>query len=78
MQYYLLPPQVGAIMLECARHLNLVKTPPVNSDLLMDRALCEGGYHQRTLLARLVKILEGEHLSRLACTSVRPAPFDLH
>lgn len=62
--------KVGAIMVECSRHVNLVRVPAEKSDPLLERVLGEVGHRQRELLSRLVRILEGDHLARLACTNV--------
>ena len=62
--------KVGLIMMECVKHLNLVKIPPENSDLLLEKALLECGLHQRRLLSTLLRILQGDHLARLTCQQV--------
>lgn len=62
--------KVATIMVECSRHVNLVRMPAENSDSLLERVLGETGYHQRTLLSRLIRILEGDHLARLAYADV--------
>ena len=62
--------KVATIMVECSRHVNLVRVPAENSDSLLERVVGEAGYHQRALLSRLIRILEGDYLARLACTNV--------
>lgn len=62
--------KVATIMVECSRHVNLVRMPAENSDSLLERVVGEAGYHQRALLSRLLRILEGDHLARLACANV--------
>lgn len=64
--------KVSSIMVECARHVNLVKVPTEVSDseAAIGRALSECDYKQRSLLKQLMVILEGEKLSRLAFASV--------
>ena len=57
-------------MIECSRHINLVKVPAENSDMLLSKAIQEAGYHRKILLRQLVDILEGDHLARLACANV--------
>ena len=72
--------KVGAIMVECSRHVNLVRVPVEKSDPLLERVLGEVGHRQRELLSRLVRILEGDHLARLACANVSgmsPTPYKL-
>ena len=67
--------KVGLIMMECVKHLNLVKVPPENSDLLLEKVLLECGFQQRRLLSTLLRILQGDHLARLTCQQVcRPLP----
>ena len=58
-------------MLECSRHLNLVRPLGEATSLPLERVVAEAGYHQRILLSRLVRILEGDLLARLACSNVR-------
>ena len=60
-------------MFECVRHMNLVKTPPGSSSsgVLLEKAMSECSYQQRSLLVKLVKILEEDHLARLTYTNVR-------
>ena len=62
--------RVSVIMMECVKHLNLVKVPPENSDLLLEKVLLECGYQQRRLLSTLLRILQGDHLARLSCKQV--------
>ena len=70
--------KVSLIMLECVKHLNLVKIPPENSDLLLEKVLLECGFQQRRLLSTLLRILQGDHLARLTCQQVsQPPPLDL-
>ncbi len=59
-------------MVECTRHVNLVKVPTEasESEALIGRTLSECDHKQRSLLKQLVGILEGDRLSRLACTAV--------
>ncbi len=57
-------------MIECSRHINLVKVPAENSDLLLTRAIQDASYQRRVLLRRLVEILEADHLARLAFANV--------
>ena len=59
-------------MVECSRHVNLVKVPAnaTESEALISRTLQECDYRQRSLLKQLVGILEGDKLARLSCTSV--------
>lgn len=66
--------KVGLIMMECVKHLNLVKIPPENSDLLLEKVLLECGFHQRRLLSTLLRILQGDHLARLTCQEVTLPP----
>lgn len=63
--------KVGLIMMECVKHLNLVKIPPENSDLLLEKVLLECGFQQRRLLSTLLRILQGDHLARLTCQKVK-------
>ena len=62
--------KAGLIMMECVKHLNLVKIPPENSDLLLEKVLLECGFQQRRLLSTLLRILQGDHLARLTCQQV--------
>lgn len=62
--------QVSSIMIECARHINLVKIPAENSELLLNRAIQEASYQRRALLRRLINILEADHLARLTYANV--------
>ena len=62
--------RVGLIMMECVKHLNLVKVPPENGDLLLEKVLLECGFQQRRLLSTLLRILQGDHLARLTCQQV--------
>lgn len=59
-------------MVECARHVNLVKVPmeAAESETLLSRVLSECDYKQHTLLKQLVSILEGDKLARLASAAV--------
>lgn len=59
-------------MVECARHVNLVKVPTdaADSETLIGCALSECDYKQHALLKQLLSILEGDRLARLATTSV--------
>lgn len=59
-------------MVECARHVNLVKVPTeaADSEAVIGRTLSECDYRQRALLKQLIAILEGDKLARLACASV--------
>lgn len=57
-------------MVECSRHINLVKVPAENSDILLSRVIQEASYQRRILLRRLVEILEADHLARLAFANV--------
>ena len=70
--------RVGLIMMECVKHLNLVKVPPENSDLLMEKVLLECGFQQRRLLSTLLRILQGDHLARLTCQQVGRQFIDPH
>ena len=63
--------KVRSIMLECSRHLNLVRPLAEATSLPLERVVAEAGYQQRMLLSRLVRILEGDLLARLACSNVR-------
>ena len=63
--------KVGIIMMECVKHINLVKVPPENSDLLLEKVLLECGFQQRRLLSTLLRILQGDHLARLTCKQVQ-------
>ena len=58
-------------MVECARHINLVRSPADNSDMLLDRVMTGCSYQQKTLLQKLYKLLQNEHLARLAMANVR-------
>lgn len=64
--------QVSSIMVECARHVSLVKTPTdaTDSETLIGRVLSECDYKQHALLKQLLSILEGDKLARLATASV--------
>ena len=62
--------KVGIIMMECVKHINLVKVPPENSDVLLEKVLLECGYQQRRLLSTLLRILQGDHLARLTSEQV--------
>lgn len=59
-------------MVECARHVNLVRVPTeaADSDALIRRVLSESDYKQQMLLKQLISILEGDKLARLACEAV--------
>lgn len=59
-------------MVECARHVNLVKVPTdaADSEAVIGRTLSECDYKQRSLLKQLIVTLEGEKLARLATASV--------
>ncbi len=59
-------------MIECARHVNLVKVPIdiMESEAMIDRILSEVSCKQKTMLKQLMDILEGDKLARLACASV--------
>ena len=70
--------KVGLIMMECVKHLNLVKVPPENSDLLLEKVLLECGFQQRRLLSTLLRILQGDHLARLTCQQVTHHPSTPH
>ena len=73
--------KVSLIMMECVKHLNLVKIPPENSDLLLEKILLECGFQQRRLLSTLLRILQGDHLARLTYQQVthpKPYPFIHH
>ena len=67
--------KAGLIMMECVKHLNLVKIPPENSDLLLEKVLLECGFQQRRLLSTLLRILQGDHLARLTCQQVLSQPL---
>jgi hypothetical protein len=67
--------KVGLIMMECVKHLNLVKIPPENSDLLLEKVLLECGFQQRRLLSTLLRILQGDHLARLTCQQAVHEPI---
>ena len=58
-------------MVECARHINLVRSPADNSDMLLERVMTGCTYQQRTLLQKLHKLLQNEHLARLVLANVR-------
>ena len=62
-------------MVECARHVNLVKAPTdaVNSETMIGCALSECDYKQHSLLKQLLNILEGDKLARLATAAVSVA-----
>lgn len=62
--------QVGGIMVECARHINLVRSPAENSDALLERVLSGCSYQQRVLLQELYRLLQNEHLARLVMANV--------
>lgn len=57
-------------MVECARHINLVRSPAENSDMLLERVMTGCSYQQRTLLQKLYKLLQNEHLARLVLANV--------
>ena len=57
-------------MVECARHINLVRSPAENSDMLLERVMAGCSYQQRNLLQKLYKLLQNEHLSRLVLANV--------
>ena len=60
-------------MVECARHVNLVKVPSTDgtdNEAVIGSILSECDSKQRALLKQLVSILEEDRLSRLACASV--------
>lgn len=59
-------------MVECAKHVNLVKVPTdiSDSEAMIGRILSECDYKQRALFKQLLTILEGENLARLAFASV--------
>lgn len=57
-------------MVECARHINLVRSPAENSDMLLERVVAGCSYQQRSLLQKLYKLLQNEHLARLVLTNV--------
>ena len=63
--------QVSNIMVECARHINLVRSPADKSDMLLERVMTGCTYQQRTLLQKLHKLLQNEHLARLVLANVR-------
>lgn len=69
-----LPPpsfmQVSGIMVECARHINLVRSPAENSDLLVERVMSGCNFQQKTLLQKLYTLLQNEHLARLSMVNV--------
>lgn len=67
--------KVRSIMLECSRHLNLVRPLGEATSLPLERVVAEAGYHQRILLSRLVRILEGDLLARLACSNTAHEPI---
>ena len=58
-------------MVECARHVNLVKVPTdaAESEAVIGRTFSECDLKQGSLLRQLMSILEGEKLSRLAMAS---------
>ena len=58
-------------MVECARHINLVRSPAENGDALLEKVLSSCSYPQRTLLQKLYRLLQSEHLARLVMTNVR-------
>ena len=57
-------------MVECARHINLIKIPAENGDDLLESTLAECGHQEKALLQLLVEILQGDHLARLTCANV--------
>lgn len=58
-------------MVECARHINLVRSPAENSDLLLERVMSGCSYSQKSLLQKVYRLLQNEHLARLVMTNVR-------
>ena len=64
--------KVSSIMVECARHVNLVKAPldVTDSETLISYTLSECDYKQHTLLKQLIGILEADKLARLATAAV--------
>ena len=44
--------KVGAIMVECSHHVNLVRVPAEKSDPLLERVLGEVGHRQQELLSQ--------------------------
>ncbi len=64
--------QVSAIMVECARHVNLVRVPLDTNDSngLISQVLSECDSKQRSLLSQLINILEVDKLAKLAYSSV--------
>ena len=57
-------------MVECARHINLVRSPAENSDMLLERVMSGCSYQQKNLLQKLYKVLQNEHLARLVLANV--------
>ena len=58
-------------MVECARHINLVRSPAENTDMLVERVMAASSYQQRSLLTKLYMLLQNEHLARLVLASVK-------
>ena len=58
-------------MVECARHINLVRSPAENSDLLLERVMSGCSYSQKSLLQKVYRLLQNEHLARLVMANVR-------
>lgn len=59
-------------MVECARHVNLVKAPTeiADSETQLALVLSDCDYKQQALLKQLVSILEADKFARLATTAV--------
>ena len=73
-------------MVECARHVNLVRLPPpppppplavepggLEVGGALERGLSDGSLQQRALLHSLVQVLQGDYLARLSCHHVSAA-----
>ena len=60
-------------MVECARHVNLVRVPiePSDSEVLISQTLADCDPRQRALLDQLINILEADKLAKLAFVNVR-------
>jgi len=59
-------------MVECARHVNLVRVPieTGDSEILISQTLADCDPRQRSLLNQLISILEADKLAKLAFVDV--------
>ena len=59
-------------MVECARHVNLVRVhiEPSDSDILVTHILNDCDARQRSLLKQLINVLEADKLAKLAYANV--------